>query len=219
MANTEPCLDNPILFKKYGEKLKKNGAIKVLPFAATTKQLKGKDLVDINNLKNYVIGFSDDGHGIDSIEIFKNLAKSLDNSNKIISVHSQNMEKSKNKVMITKQAAKRLGYTNWYLGSYETKQVNQQLKILQNYNVWYHVSHVSLKKTLKLINKYKKFNLKISCGVTPHHLLLNSDYIKENNGCYKVNPPLRTAKNQQLLIKALQNNQIGCNWIWSRPSS
>lgn len=140
MANTNPCLDNIAEIKK---SLKKKRYIKALPVSAITIGRKGKELVDIDSMKPFVAGFSDDGDCLKDLNLFKEALK----KNVLLMVHSEPETETVEK----------------YLKNL-TKIEPQGLECGQ-----LHLQHISKASTINIIRKYKKTGLKFTVETCPHY--------------------------------------------------
>ena len=97
--------------------------------------------------------------------------------------------------------------------SAETESIKDQIKFVKEtgFQGTLHICHVSCKKSVDIINKARK-HIKITCGVTPHHLYWNNSKLKGRYGLlYKINPPLRSKRNVRYLQKYLKKGLI--DWI------
>lgn len=79
------------------------------------------------------------------------------------------------------------------------------LSLISKHKNKIHVCHVSLKKDLIKILKSKAKKINITCGVTPHHLLLNQEDLKNLGSFGLMKPPLATNKDQDFLWKHLKD--------------
>ena len=116
MANTTPVLDNVAQLNDYLAVLKQHSQIPVRPFAALTVNLSGKQLVDLAKLKELVVGFSDDGHGVDNYQLIAQAAPLLYEGRWLISMHAQNMAQTQSKIAVADSVARKLGlrgFTGW----------------------------------------------------------------------------------------------------------
>ncbi|AGM24831.1 dihydroorotase [Spiroplasma chrysopicola] len=207
MANTIPTIDNLKLLKALLTKTVLL-PINIQFFAAITKNLAGIVPAPWNELKDYVIGFSDDGNYLVNEEILLAVLEYADKEKKLVSLHVDSRQKLlKEKVILNKRSAKKfhLKGVNW---RYEGEPLARDLRLINKKGLGYHLCHISTAKSVKLVRKYKKKNPKLSCEVTPHHLTLSIKDIKNNNGNYMMNPPLNLKKDQRSLIRGLNEGVI-----------
>ena len=183
MPNIIPYPDSLEGLKVELEAIKKDSVVKVYPYGCITKGQKGKELADINDLNNYVCGFSDDGVGVDDMTLMDEACKLVKANDSIILSHAE---------------VGNLKYTR--CGEYLA--VEREIKVALKEDVKYHFCHLSTKESLDLVREAKKRSNKITCEITPHHLVLTEDDIN-NNPNFKMNPPLRPLSDKEACIKAL----------------
>ncbi len=168
MANCNPPLDNLREIKK---SLKKKRYCRAIPVSAITKNLEGKELVDIDEIKPYVAGFSDDGKYLKNL----NLLKKILEKNVLVLVHCSP----------SYEAGIRKPYS-------ETEFVERYLNVFKKAGGKLHIQHISKKETVELIRGAKSRGINITCETCPHYFA----YTK-NGLATKVNPPL--AKKEDIL--------------------
>ena len=183
MANTNPVNDNLETLNHI--KSKANG-YNLLPICATTKNLAGKELTDINLLKeNGAIAFSNDGKPVDNQNV---LAEAL-KTNELIISHAEIMELNG-----TPES--------------EYKAVEREIETLRKTGGRYHFAHISTKESVELIRKAKADGLKVTCETDPHYFSLVKTNENLNNTFYKVNPPLRNEDDRIAVIEGLKDGTI-----------
>lgn len=161
MANCNPPLDRLERIKK---SLRKKRYCQAIPVAAITKGLKGKELIDTDKIKPYVVGFSDDGKYLENLNLLKEILK----KNVLVLAHCS--------------PSYRIGIRKPYL---ETKFVERYLNVLAKTGGKLHIQHVSKKETVELIRKAKRQGINITCETCPHYFTYTKDDLDT-----KVNPPL-----------------------------
>jgi dihydroorotase len=207
MPNLNPapdCLDNLQIEKNI---IKQKAKCDVLTYMSITKNRLGNEIICFDDIKDHCIGISDDGNGIENIAVMMNAMRCASEKNILISAHCEDKKiPSNHKILI----GNKKHYLNVQQNASEYEQIKRDLKLLEKYQTRYHVCHVSTKESIDLIKLAKEKKLKVTCEVTPHHLLLSEKDITCDNGRFKMSPPLRSRCDQEALIKALQNNLIDC---------
>lgn len=185
MPNLKPCPDsvNNLLVEE--EIIKKDSVIECLPYCSVTKNEEGKELSDIIELKEHTKYFSDDGVGINNIDILKKGLEIIRDNDLFIASHAEDKD-----------------YKTDPKGEYLA--VRREIEIAKELNARYHFCHMSTKESFKAIKDAQKAGYKITCEVSPHHLFLNENMIKDTN--WKMNPPLRSEKDRLETVNALLNN-------------
>jgi dihydroorotase len=136
-----------------------------------------------------VCGFSDDGRGVDNSSLMKEAmqrAKALD---KLISAHCEDGTQIKD----SPEA--------------EWKQIERDIKLVDDIKCKYHVCHISTKESVALIREAKKSGVNITCETAPHYLTLSQSVIRDEGG-FRMNPPLREEEDRIALIEGLCDGTI-----------
>ena len=208
MPNTKPVMDQPELITYIVAKSKEAGLAKIFPIGAITKGQDGKELADLEAMKQAgAVGFSDDGRGVGSSARMKQameLAKKIDLP---ILAHCEDIELVQGGVIHEGDVAKELGVPGIPPES-EYIQLARDLLLAEITGVHYHVCHVSSKRSVELIREAKAKGVKVTAEVTPHHLVLTEKDIEEPYAQFKMNPPLRTEEDRKALLEGLIDGTI-----------
>ncbi len=208
MPNLNPCPDTMEHMEVQLKAIDHHAKIHVIPYGSITKGEKGAELSDMDALCEVTLGFSDDGKGVQSEEMMRAAMKKAAELNCIIVAHCEDES------LLTKGGCIHLGKKSQEMGlvgissESEWKQIERDLKLAEETGCQYHVCHISCKESVDLIRAAKKRGVNVSCEVTVHHLLLNEEDIKEDDGRFKMNPPLRSKEDQQALIDGLNDGTI-----------
>lgn len=211
MPNLNPVPDSIENLKVEVDAIKKDAVIKVVPYASITIGRKGKgEIVDMKSiLENYQIaGFSDDGCGVQTEDDMRvAMEKCAQVSSKIVA-HCEVNELLKGGYIHDGEYCKAHNHKGICSES-EWKQIERDLKLVEETSCEYHVCHISTKESVELIRKAKAKNLKVSAETAPHYLLLSDKDLQED-GRFKMNPPLRSEADKEALIKGLEDGTIDC---------
>ncbi len=208
MPNLNPVPDNVTDLKKELDLIEKNAVIKVIPYGSITKGQKGKELSPIASMSEATFCFSDDGKGVQREEMMLEAMKEAVHHNCLIAAHCEDES------LIEKGACIHDGYKAEEMGligissESEYKQIERDCMLALSTGCQYHVCHVSCKESLQIIRDAKNRGANITCEVTPHHLILCEDDITEDDGKFKMNPPLRSREDRQALIDGLLDGTI-----------
>ncbi|MDR1591399.1 MAG: dihydroorotase [Prevotellaceae bacterium] len=206
MPNLNPAPDTPETMQIQLGRIRETAIIKVYPYASITRGQKGTgELVDFKALSPQV-GFSDDGRGVQSEDLMRQAMREAAAHDQIIVAHCED------------ETLLRNGYIhdgNYALSHHhrgicsesEWTQVARDSILSQETGCRYHVCHVSTKESVAIIRQAKVSGTRISCETAPHYLLLCDDDLQED-GRFKMNPPLRTAADRAALIAAIQDGTI-----------
>lgn len=206
MPNLNPVPDSLENLQKQLDIIKRDACIEVIPFGSITCGERGKELSDMDAMSSYVVGFSDDGKGVQSKEMMieaMNKAKSL---GKILSLHCEDEELVRGGYVHEGEFSKENGYRGICSES-EWGPIKREIGLIRETGCPIHICHISTKESVELIREAKKEGLPITCEVTPHHLLMeDTDVLNEGN--FKMNPPVRSHEDRMALIKGLLDGTI-----------
>ncbi len=206
MPNLNPTPDSLENLNVQLDLIKKDACIAVTPYGTITKLEQGKELSDMQEMKDLVCAFSDDGRGVQSDEMMEQAmikAKSLD---KMIVAHCEDNSLLNGGYIHDGEYAKLNGHKGISSAS-EFKQIERDLKLAKKTGVKYHVCHISTKESVALIRQAKKDGVDVTCETAPHYLILTDMDIKEE-GRFKMNPPLRAKEDRDALIEGILDGTI-----------
>lgn len=206
MPNLKPVSDTPKHLQIQIDLINKVNLISVVPYGAITLSENGKEISPLEEMANKVFAFSDDGKGVQNEKIMKEAmlrAKALD---KVIVAHCEVSKLVKGGYIHDGEYAKKHHHIGISSAS-EYEEVKRDLKLVKETGCKFHVCHVSTKESVELIRKAKKQGLDVTCETAPHYLLLNDSMLKEN-GYFKINPPIRSKKDQEALIEGIKDGTI-----------
>ncbi|MBO9598311.1 MAG: dihydroorotase [Cohnella sp.] len=209
MPNTRPVMDTPDTIKFVLDKATTEGVVRVLPYAAITKNELGRELTDFPALKEAgAIGFTDDGVGVQNAQMMKNamaLAKSLDMP---IIAHCEDDSLVEGAAVSEGNFARKHGLKGIPNES-EAIHVGRDILLSEATGVHYHVCHVSTEQSVRLLRLGKSVGVNVTAEVCPHHLLLSDEDIPDSmDANWKMNPPLRTPKDVEACIQGLEDGTI-----------
>ncbi len=208
MPNTNPVSDNVDTLNYIYKKASDIGGVDIKVIAAITKDLKGKELNDLKALKDAgAVAFSDDGCcTMDSALMLEALKFSKEN-NILIIEHTEDHTLS-TAAGIDIRAAEKLNLKGVYDAA-EDIMVYRDIRLCEITQGYMHITHMSNIRSFELVEYAKKLSLNVSCDVTPHHLLLDYSLIDNpKKTVFKVNPPLRSKKDIEVLNDGLLRGVI-----------
>ena len=206
MPNVSPVPDCKKNLRKQLDIIKKDAVINVYPYGSLTVNLEGEKLSDIEGLSEYVIGFSDDGKGIQTAEMMRNAMLLAKKQGKIIAAHCEDNSLLHGGYIHKGEYAKKHGHKGICSES-EWKQVERDLELAAETGCAYHVCHVSCKESVELIRQAKKSGVNVTCETAPHYLVLDETFLKED-GRFKMNPPLRSPSDKEALLEGIKDGTI-----------
>jgi dihydroorotase len=209
MPNTRPVIDTPETVQYILEKAASEGCgVKVLPYGGITKQELGRELTDFATLKDAgVIGFTDDGVGVQSAQMMKdamNLAKEVGLP---IVAHCEDNTLIEGAAVSEGAFARKHGLKGIPNES-EAIHVGRDILLSEATGAHYHVCHVSTEQSVRLIRQAKAIGIRVTAEVCPHHLILSDEDIPGMDANWKMNPPLRTPRDVQAVIEGVEDGTI-----------
>lgn len=207
MPNLNPPPDTQEHLQLQLDKIKSEACVKVYPVGTITKGQQGSGVLsEMSALAPNVVGFSDDGRGVQSDELMEEAMRTAAALNKPIIAHCEVNELLNGGYIHEGAYAKAHGHKGISSES-EWKQVERDLALAKRTGCQYHVCHISTKESVELIRKAKADGVRVSCETAPHYLLLTEDDLQED-GRFKMNPPLRTKADREALVAGLVDGTI-----------
>lgn len=183
MPNLNPCPDNMDNLQIQLDIINTDAVINVYPFGAVTVNEQDKELANIDEIHSFVYGLSDDGRGVNNLDILKQAMILAKKYNLTIASHAED---------------------NYYKYAKEGEYiaVEREIELAKEIGCKYHFCHMSVKESFDAIRKAQNEGYNnITCEVSPHHLILNKEMIENSN--YKMNPPLRDEIDRLATVSAL----------------
>ena len=206
MPNLNPVPDSVPHLEEELEIIKKDACIHVYPYAAITVGEAGQELADLEGLASLCIAFSDDGKGIQDEEMMRLAmlkAKSLD---KMIVAHCEVNDLLHGGYIHDGEYAKLHGHRGICSES-EWGEIARDVRLAEETGCAYHVCHVSAKESVQIIREAKARGVNVTCETGPHYLLMNDMDLQED-GRFKMNPPIRSEEDRLALIEGIKDGTI-----------
>ena len=206
MPNLNPVPDSREHLKLQQELIRRDARIHVYPYGAITVGEKGEAIADLEAMAPEVIGFSDDGRGVQSDETMRQAMLRAKALGKPIVAHCEDNSLLRGGYIHEGAYAKAHGHRGICSES-EWRQIQRDLKLVKETGVSYHVCHVSAKESVELIRRAKAEGLDVTCETGPHYLVMDDSMLQEE-GRYKMNPPLRSKEDREALIAGILDGTI-----------
>ena len=206
MPNLNPVPDSLAHLKVQQDIIDADAVIHVYPYAAITVNEEGKELADMEALADHVIAFSDDGHGVQSDDMMEEAMKRAKKLNRLIVAHCEDNRLLKGGYIHDGRYAKEHGHRGICSES-EWGQIARDLALAEKTGCGYHVCHISTKESVEVIRQAKARGVDVTCETAPHYLLLCEDDLQED-GWWKMNPPLRSKEDHDALIEGIKDGTI-----------
>ncbi len=206
MPNLNPVPDSVEHLVPQLEAIRDTAWIHVYPFGAITVGEQGQEMADLENMARFIKGFSDDGRGVQSDDMMRQAmlrAKALD---KIIVAHCEVNDLLHGGYIHDGEYAKAHGHRGICSES-EWKQIQRDLELVRETGCRYHVCHISTKESVALIRKAKAEGLDVTCETGPHYLVMDDRDLQEE-GRFKMNPPIRSEADKLALVEGILDGTI-----------
>lgn len=206
MPNLSPVPDCAEHLKAQLDAINKSAVIEVIPYGAITVGEKGKELSDMENMADKVCAFSDDGRGVQNDGMMREAMTKAKRLGKIIAAHCEDNSLLFGGYVHDGEYAKAHGHRGISSES-EYRQIERDLRLAEETGCAYHVCHISTKESVELIRQAKARGVDVTSETAPHYLVLCDEDMQED-GRFKMNPPLRSREDKQALIEGIKDGTI-----------
>lgn len=206
MPNLNPVPDSAEHLEEQLAAIRKDACVHVYPYGAITKGEAGKELADLSDMAENVIGFSDDGKGVQEDAMMRRAMREAAGLHKIVAAHCEVNELLHGGYIHDGEYAKAHGHRGICSES-EWRQVERDLRLCEETGCAYHVCHVSAKETVELIRQAKARGVDVTCETGPHYLVMNDTMLQED-GRFKMNPPIRSEEDRKALLEGVLDGTI-----------
>ena len=206
MPNLNPVPDSPETLALEQEIIDRDACVEVLPYAAITRGRQGLETVDFAALKGRCVAFSDDGSGVQRDEMMLQAMTEAAREDVILAAHCEDNTLLRGGYIHDGRYAAAHGHKGICSES-EWGQIRRDLALAERTGCRYHVCHISCAESVELIRAAKARGVRVTCETGPHYLTLCEDDLQED-GRFKMNPPLRRAEDRQALIEGLRDGTI-----------
>ena len=210
MANTSPVADSAAVVEQVFALGQAAGYVHVQPIGAVTSNLEGKQLADLlkmNQSRAGVTVFSDDGKCVSDSLLMRRALEYVKAFGGVIAQHAQDPNLTVDAQMNEGALSFELGLTGWPQVAEEAI-IARDVLLAEHVGSRLHICHVSTAGSVEIIRWAKARGIEVTAEVTPHHLILTEDLVKDYNPIFKVNPPLRTEKDVLALRAAVADGTI-----------
>lgn len=206
MPNLNPVPDSREHLKEEMDAIRRDARIRVLPYAAITVGEQGQALAALEELAPDVVAFSDDGRGVQDSDLMRCAMRRAKQLNKLIVAHCED-QRLLNGGYIHQGAYAALHGHAGISSESEWRQVQRDLDLVRETGCGYHVCHVSTAESVALIRQAKRQGLDVTCETAPHYLLLD-DSMLQDDGRFKMNPPIRGKADREALIEGILDGTV-----------
>ena len=206
MPNLNPVPDSPETLQPQLDAIEKDARIAVYPYGAITKGEKGEVLADLEAMAPKVVGFSDDGRGVQSPLLMEQAMRKARELGKLIVAHCEDNSLLRGGYIHDGRYARDHGHRGICSES-EWGPIARDLELAAKTGASYHVCHISTKESVEIIRQAKKSGVDVTCETGPHYLVMDDSMLREE-GRFKMNPPLRSKDDRLALVEGLRDGTI-----------
>ena len=206
MPNLNPVPDSVENLNVQRAIIESDACIHVYPYGAITVGEKGETHADIEGMAPFVCGFSDDGRGVQSDEMMRQAMLRAKAQGKMIVAHCEVNDLLRGGYIHDGEYAKLHGHRGICSES-EWAQIARDIELIRQTGCTYHVCHISTKESVDIIRKAKAEGLDITCETGPHYLVMNDMDLQED-GRFKMNPPIRSEEDRKALLEGILDGTI-----------
>ena len=208
MPNLKPVPDSVEHLNAQLQLIEEGACIHVYPYGAITVGEQGETLADLEGMAPNVIGFSDDGKGVQSDDMMRAAMVRAKALGKMIVAHCEVNDLLRGGYIHDGEYAKEHGHRGICSES-EWAQIARDLELVKETGCAYHVCHISTKESVDIIRRAKAEGVDVTCETGPHYLVMDDSFLKEE-GRFKMNPPLRSSEDREALIQGIIDGTIDC---------
>lgn len=206
MPNLNPVPDDAQSLLVQTELIDRDALIRVYPYGAITKGQRGEILSDMENMSGNVIAFSDDGRGVQSRELMREAMLRAKSLGRMIVAHCEDNSLLHGGYIHDGSYARSHGHRGICSES-EWGPIARDIELVKETGCAYHVCHISCAESVALIRQAKADGVDISCETAPHYLLLDENDLQED-GRFKMNPPLRSRRDREALLEGIADGTV-----------
>ncbi len=206
MPNLKPVPDSAENLKVQLDLIETSACIHVYPYGAITVGEMGEELADLKGMAPNCVAFSDDGRGVQQEQKMREAMLQAKALGKIITAHCEDNTLLRGGYIHDGIYAQEHGHRGICSES-EWKQIERDLRLVEETGCKYHVCHISTKESVELIRQAKAKGVDVTCETGPHYLILTDEDLQED-GRFKMNPPLRGKEDRAALIEGIQDGTI-----------
>ena len=208
MPNLNPVPDSAEHLERELALIRRDAVIDVRPYGAITLGEAGREIADLEGMAANVIAFSDDGRGVQDEGLMREAMERAKALGKLIVAHCEDNSLLRGGYIHDGAWAAAHGHRGICSES-EWRPIARDLELAARTGCGYHVCHVSTRESLRLIRQAQRDGLDVSCETAPHYLLLDENDLQED-GRFKMNPPLRSREDREALLEGLTDGTVTC---------
>lgn len=206
MPNLSPAPDSPETLQAELDIINRDALIETIPYATITRSRLGSELVDYKALAPHVAGFSDDGSGVQEEDVMRRAMQGIAPTGKLLAAHCEVNSLLRKGYIHDGEYARKNGHRGICSES-EWREIERDIRLSEETGCPLHVCHISTKESVALIRDAKRRGLKVTCETGPHYFAFCDEDLQED-GRFKMNPPLRSREDMEALREGAADGTI-----------
>ena len=206
MPNLDPVPDSASHLEEELSLIRAGAVIPVIPYGALTVGERGEEAADLAAMAPFVCGFSDDGRGVQSESMMRDLMGQAARLGKVVAAHCEDASLLRGGYIHDGAYARAHGHKGICSES-EWGPIARDVRLAAETGCAYHVCHISCRESVEIIRRAKKAGVNVTCETAPHYLVLCDEDLQED-GRFKMNPPLRSRSDREALLEGLSDGTI-----------
>lgn len=206
MPNLSPAPDSAETLGQQLEIIRRDAKIETIPYATITRSRLGHEPVNYEALAPYVAGFSDDGSGVQDEDVMRRAMQGIAPTGKLLAAHCEVNSLLRKGYIHDGEYARKNGHRGICSES-EWREIERDIRLSEETGCPLHVCHISTKESVELIRDAKRRGLKVTCETGPHYFAFCDEDLQED-GRFKMNPPLRSREDMEALREGAADGTI-----------
>lgn len=207
MPNLNPVPDSAEHLAVELEAIRRGAKVRVYPYGSLTMGERGLDMADISAMADAAVAYSDDGRGVQDEDMMRECMRAVAATGKLLAAHCEVDELLRGGYIHDGAYARAHGHRGICSES-EWREVERDIRLAEETGCAFHVCHVSTKESVRLVREARARGVNVTAETAPHYLLLTEEDLQED-GRFKMNPPLRERADRDALIEGLLDGTIG----------
>ena len=207
MPNLNPVPDSAEHLAVELEAIRRGAKVRVYPYGSLTVGERGLDMADISAMADAAVAYSDDGRGVQDEDMMRECMRAVAATGKLLAAHCEVDELLRGGYIHDGAYARAHGHRGICSES-EWREVERDIRLAEETGCAFHVCHVSTKESVRLVREARARGVNVTAETAPHYLLLTEEDLQED-GRFKMNPPLRERADRDALIEGLLDGTIG----------
>lgn len=207
MPNLNPVPDSAEHLAVELEAIRRGAKVRVYPYGSLTVGERGLEMADISAMADAAVAYSDDGRGVQDEDMMRECMRAVAATGKLLAAHCEVDSLLKGGYIHDGAYARAHGHRGICSES-EWREVERDIRLAEETGCAFHVCHVSTKESVRLVREARARGVNVTAETAPHYLLLTEEELQED-GRFKMNPPLRARADRDALIEGLLDGTIG----------